>query len=94
MDRELNRKLCLRIVAKLEEIGLKVIDCVAQYAGESMFEVTSPNNRQIVVDLRRKMCGCRKWKIIGIPCPRVVVAIVYDCGDPEDYIDKCFTIEV
>jgi hypothetical protein len=29
-----------RIAAKLE-----AIDCVAQYAGESMFEVTSPDNR-------------------------------------------------
>jgi hypothetical protein len=59
-----------------------------------MFEVTSPKNRQFVVDLRRRRCGCRKWEITGIPCPHAVVAILYDCGDPEDYVDECFTMEV
>jgi hypothetical protein len=62
-------KLCPRIAAKLEEIGLEAIDCVAQYAGESIFEVNTPDNKQFVVDLRRKRCGCRKWEITGIPCP-------------------------
>ena len=66
----------------LEEIGLEAIDCVAQYAGESMFEVTSPDNRQFVVDLRRRRCGCKKWEITGIPCPHTVATILYDCGDP------------
>jgi hypothetical protein len=90
----LNGKLCPRITAKLEEIGLEAIDCVAQYAGESMFEVNTPDNKQFVVDLRRRRCGCRKWEITGISCPHAVAAILYDCGDPEDYVDECFTIEV
>jgi hypothetical protein len=91
---KLNGKLCPRIAAKLEEVGLEAIDCVAQYAGEKMFEVNTPNNKQFVVDIRRRRCGCRKWEITGIPCPHAVAAILYDCGDPEDYVDECFTIEV
>jgi hypothetical protein len=91
---KLNGKLCSRMAAKLEEIGLEAIDCVAQYAGESMFKVISPDNRQFVVDLRKRRCGCRKWKITRIPCPHAVTAILYDCGDPEDYVDECFTIEI
>ena len=73
---KLNGKLCPRITAKLEEIELKAIDCVAQYASELIFEVTSLNNRQFVVDLRRKRYGCRRWKITGIPCPHAVATIL------------------
>jgi hypothetical protein len=91
---KLTGKLCPRIAAKLEEIGLVAVDCIANYASDSMFEVTCPNNRQFVVDLGRRRCGCRQWEITGIPCPYVVAAILYDCGDPENYVDECFTIEV
>jgi hypothetical protein len=91
---KLTGKLCPRIAVKLEEIRLVAVDCIANYAGDSMFEVTCPNNRQFVVDLGRRRCGCRQWKITGIPCPYVVAAILYDCGDPENYVDECFTIEV
>ena len=78
---KLTGKLCPKIAAKLEAIGLVVVDCIAAYVGKSMFEVTCPDNRQFVVDLRRRRCGCR-------------VAILYDCGDPKDYVDECFTIEM
>ena len=33
-------------------------------------------------------------KITRIPCPHVVATILYDYGDPEDYVDECFIIEV
>ncbi|XP_059450972.1 uncharacterized protein LOC132181751 [Corylus avellana] len=56
---KLTGKLCPRIVTKLEEIGIAASDCVAVYAGENMFEVTCPTGKQFVVDLRRKLCGCR-----------------------------------
>jgi hypothetical protein len=52
-------RLCPRITAKLEAIGLVAVDCIAAYASESMFEVTCLDNRQFVVDLRRRRCGCR-----------------------------------
>jgi hypothetical protein len=59
-----------------------------------MFEVNTPDNKQFVVDLRRRRCGCRKWENTRIPYPHAVAIILYDCGDPEDYVDECFTIEV
>ncbi|XP_059461899.1 uncharacterized protein LOC132190869 [Corylus avellana] len=90
---KLTGKLCPRIVTKLEEIGIAASDCVAVYAGEYMFEVTCPTGKQFVVDLRRKLCGCRQWEITGIPCPHAFCAILYDCGDSEDYVDECYTIE-
>ena len=86
-------RLCPRIVKKLEEIGLDASYCVAVYAGENMFEVTCPTGKQFVVDLRRKLCGCRQWEMTGILCPHAFCAILYVCGDPEDYVDECYTIE-
>ncbi|XP_059438654.1 uncharacterized protein LOC132171372 [Corylus avellana] len=83
---KLTEKLIPRIASKLEEIGLQAVDCIAQYAGDSMFEVTCPDNRQYVVDLGRRRCGCRQWEITRIPCPHAVAAVLYDCGDPEDYV--------
>jgi hypothetical protein len=91
---KLTGKLCLRIAAKLEEIGLVAVDFFANYAGDSMFEVTYLENRQFVVDLGRRRCGCRQKEITGISCPQIVAAILYNYGDPEDYVDECFTIEV
>ena len=43
-------KLCPRIAAKLEEIGLMAVDCITNYVGDSMFEVTCSDSRQFVVD--------------------------------------------
>jgi hypothetical protein len=56
---KLTVRLCPRIAAKMEAIGLVVVNCIAAYAGESMFEVNCPDNRQFVVDLCRWRCGCR-----------------------------------
>jgi hypothetical protein len=56
---KLTGKLCTRITAKLEEIGLVAVDCITNYAGDSMFEVTCSDNKQFVVDLGRLRCGCR-----------------------------------
>jgi hypothetical protein len=91
---KLSGRLCPRIAAKMEAIGLVTVNCIAAYVGEGMFEVNCPNNRQFVVDLGIRRCGCRQWEITGLPCPHAVAAILYDCRDPEDYVDECFTIEV
>ena len=90
---KLTGRLCPRIVKKMEGIGLEASNCVAVYVRENMFEVTCPTGKQFVVDLRRKLCGCRQWEMTDIPCPHVVCAILYDFGHPEDYIDECYIVE-
>jgi hypothetical protein len=30
----------------MEAIGFEVMDCIANYASDGMFEVTTPNNKQ------------------------------------------------
>jgi hypothetical protein len=90
---KLTGRLCPRIATKLEAIGLQAMDCVATYAGAQLFEVTAANNRQFVVDLDKKSYGCRQWQVTGIPCAHAFSAILYDCGNPEDYVDECYTVE-
>jgi hypothetical protein len=90
---KLTGRLCLRIVEKLEAVGLLAMDCIADYARGGMFEVTAPNNKQYVVDLCKRVCGCRQWEVTGILCPHAFAAVRYDCGNPEDYVDECYTIE-
>lgn len=69
------------------------MECITTYAGDSMFEVSCPNSKQFVVDLANKTCGCRQWEMTGIPCPHAFSAILYDCGDPADYVDKFYSLE-
>jgi hypothetical protein len=88
----LHGKLCPTIVAKLEAIGEESIHCLSTYAGNGLFKVEE-SNRQYVVDLKRKTCGCRKWEITGIPCSHAFSAILYDRGNPEDYVDDCYSVE-
>jgi hypothetical protein len=73
---------------------LEAMECIADYAGERMFEVTAPNNKQYMMDLHRRVCGCRQWEVTGIPCPHAFAAILYNCGNLEDYVDECYTIEM
>jgi len=58
---KLTGKLCPKVVVKLEAIGLEAMECVATYAGDTLFEVTCPNSKQFVVDISKKSCGCRQW---------------------------------
>ena len=79
---KLTGRLCPKIVQKLE-----AVDCIATYAGDRMFEVTTPNNKQNVVDLSRRVCDCRQWEITRIPCPHAFAIVLYDCGNFDDYVD-------
>jgi hypothetical protein len=83
---KLTGKLCPKVAKKLESIGLDAMDCVPHFADEKLFEMEAPYGKQFVVDLRKKNCGCRQWEITGIPCAHAVCAILFDCGEPEDYV--------
>ncbi|KAL4346616.1 hypothetical protein GQ457_17G004420 [Hibiscus cannabinus] len=42
------------------------------------------------VCLRNSTCTCRGWDINGVPCPHAFSAIIYEGGDPKDYLDDCY----
>jgi hypothetical protein len=91
---KLTGKLCPKVAKKLESIGLDAMECVPHFVGEKLFEVEAPKRLQYVVDLHNKTCGCRQWEMTGIPCVHAVSAILFDCGEPEDYVHEYYSIEM
>lgn len=90
--RTMTGRICPRIVKKLDEIGEEASHCYSTYAGNGMFEVTL-RNKQYVVNLISRTCGCRQWDLTGIPCPHAMSAIWFDHANPMDYVDDCYTVE-
>jgi hypothetical protein len=91
--RTITSRLCPRIVAKLDEIGVVAGHCYNTYAGGNLYEVR-PNNKQYVVNLLKRTCGCRLWDMTGIPCAYAVFAIWYFNANPEDYVDEWYTVKM
>ena len=81
------------IVAKLDEIGVVARHCYNTYAGKNLYEVTH-NNKQYVVNLLRRTCGCRQWGMTEIPCVHAVSIIWYFIANPEDYVDEWYIVEM
>jgi hypothetical protein len=90
---KLKGKLCLRIVEKLEAGCEAASECLSHFSGDGMFEVEQ-GSRQYVMDIRNRKCGCRKWKMTGIPCAHAHSAITFHGHHPEDYVDPCYSIEM
>ncbi|KAG5622865.1 hypothetical protein H5410_008083 [Solanum commersonii] len=45
------------------------------------------------VDLENKICSCRKWSIMGIPCKHAIAAIRAKKDIILDYVDDCYKVE-
>jgi hypothetical protein len=88
------RKITHKIAKKLEAIVFESMDCVALYAGDDKFQVTGLDDRQFVVNLRRKNCGCKVWEMTGIPCVHACTPIQHICKNAEDYVDEYYSVEM
>ena len=40
------------------------------------------------MNLKKKVCSCKSWQILGIPYTHACYAIWYDKGDPDEYLNK------
>lgn len=67
--------------------------------GGDQYQVGGPWGDQTVVDMRVKVCSCRKWELTGIPCKHVVATIWdmalngLDVGIPEDWVHHVYRLE-
>ncbi|GJV35245.1 hypothetical protein Tco_1407722 [Tanacetum coccineum] len=43
-------------------------DCIVNWNGGYLYQVTGPYRDQCVVNMDRRMCSCRKWELTRIPC--------------------------
>lgn len=59
--------------------------------GADKFNVTmSEGGHEIVVDLKNRVCSCRKWQLNGIPCFHACACIWFKKENPQDYIHDCY----
>jgi hypothetical protein len=91
---KLTGKLCPKVAKKLKSIGQDAMECVSHFAGEILFEVEAPRRLWYVVDSRKKTCGFRKWEMTSIPRAHAVCALLFDYGEPEDYVHEYYSLEM
>jgi len=91
--RNMTGRICLKIMARLDELSQDARHCYAEYAGDWFFQVTF-KQKQYVVNLVRRTCGCRQWDMTGIPCAHAISAIWADSAKPVDYISDWYTMDM
>lgn len=76
-------KLCPRIndLLKLKSVSV----------GNGEFEIFTVA-RTHKVDIKKRICTCRRWDMTGIPCLHGIAAIIIDNGDVEGCINECYYI--
>ncbi|KAK8625197.1 hypothetical protein V6N13_090072 [Hibiscus sabdariffa] len=84
-----------RILAKLEKSRVLASKWEVDWNGGIYHEVfyvnTIDNIREsYTICLRNSTCTCQGWDINGVPCPHAFSAIIYEGGDPKDYLDDCY----
>jgi hypothetical protein len=85
--------ICPKIMVRLDELSQDARHCYAEYARDGFFQVTF-KQKQYVVNLVRRTCGCRQWDMIGIPCAHAISAIWADSAEPIDYISDWYTVDM
>ncbi|OMP03417.1 Zinc finger, PMZ-type [Corchorus olitorius] len=50
-------------------------------------------NKSYIVKLDRTTCSCRYWQISGMPCCHAISAIWKTGGDPNKFLDPCYSKE-
>lgn len=59
-------------------------NCLVTWSGGSTYSVTcSEGGHELVVDLAKRICTCRKWDLTGIPCYHACACIAFK-NDPWD----------
>ncbi|KAG6530842.1 uncharacterized protein LOC122046212 [Zingiber officinale] len=61
-------------------------------ANEAEFEVVSPREGSIIVDIRNRCCLCRGWQLYGLPCAHGVAALLSCRQNVHRYTESCFTV--
>ncbi|KAL5711470.1 hypothetical protein ACHQM5_021922 [Ranunculus cassubicifolius] len=60
-------------------------------ANEVEFEIVS-SERTNIVDIRTRVCSCRRWQIYGLPCAHATAALL-SCGqNAQLFAEHCFTV--
>ncbi|XP_063946796.1 uncharacterized protein LOC135151676 [Daucus carota subsp. sativus] len=87
---KIDSDLCPRILKKLNYNIEGSKKCISTWDGGDKCEVKDLDRNQFEVDMKNKLCSCRKWQLTGIPCIHGCQAILSINAAPESFIDECF----
>jgi hypothetical protein len=85
-------EICPNIIRKFRKIRHRTQYCHVLWNGEAGFEVRDKKWR-FTVDLKNKTCSCRYWQVSGIPCAHACSALFKMTEEPNNHVNKCFSIE-
>ncbi|GKE63687.1 mutator type transposase, partial [Tanacetum coccineum] len=68
------------------------------YAGDDLYQVSSPWNDQVVVNVLDRTCTYRRWELTSIPCKYAiainwVMSLNNEAGIPEEWVYPCYRLD-
>ncbi|WMV26387.1 hypothetical protein MTR67_019772, partial [Solanum verrucosum] len=66
--------------------------CEVKFNRDNGYEIQDPPYKH-VVNLKKKVCSCRSWKLQGIPCAHGIMAMHYKDLDVESFVDHWYKKE-
>lgn len=93
--RDIGMRLSSILVPSAEKRIMEAISDAQCYqvlrANEVEFEIVS-SERTNIVDIRTRVCSCRRWQIYGLPCAHAAAALM-SCGHSVQlFAEPCFTV--
>jgi hypothetical protein len=93
--RDMGMRLTSILVPSAEKRVLEAIADARCYqvlrANEVEFEIVS-TERTNIVDIRSRICSCRRWQLYGLPCAHAAAALI-SCGQNAHlFAEPCFTV--
>ncbi|CAL9001495.1 unnamed protein product [Prunus brigantina] len=82
-----------RIVKIIEKNKLGASQCIPRLASESKYQVSHMYGGEYAVDLKAKICSCRRWDLCGIPCSHAISCIFQKEANVFDYAHDCYKKE-
>lgn len=77
------RRICPRIVVKLDKNKAKAVECIVTKSDQFHYQIKDIYRRLFSVDLKEKICSCRRWELTGIPYNHAIAAIWVKKDEPE-----------
>ncbi|KAK1379143.1 hypothetical protein POM88_025887 [Heracleum sosnowskyi] len=82
--------LCPRIIKKLNYNIEGSKKCTSTWDGGDKCEVKDLEGNQFEVDMKNRICSCRKWQLTGMPCIHGCQAILSINAALESFVDEYF----
>ncbi|XP_074347057.1 uncharacterized protein LOC141685879 [Apium graveolens] len=84
--------ICPSALNKLDKSIQYAGNCVVSWSGGTTCLVTCTDaGHELVVDLEKKSCTCRKWNLTGIPCYHACACIAIRNDPWENHIHECYS---